>query len=69
MRPPDVRNPAARRGSRAKQRTRTTRHFTRSQRSAQNWFLDAATYALDGDTASARAAGLRGCIALPEAPR
>ena len=34
------------------------------KRSADQWLLDAATYARDGDTANARAAALRGLYAL-----
>ena len=64
MRPRNVRNPAGGRGSRALHRRQSREHPTPLHRSAQNWFLDAAICARDGDTASARAAALCGCLAL-----
>jgi hypothetical protein len=41
-----------------------TATFPRLQRSAVNWFLDAAVFALDGDIASARLAAVRGVAAM-----
>ena len=46
---------------------RDARQGSIDRRSAQNWFLDAATYALDGDDRSARLAALRGIRALGRA--
>ena len=39
-----------------------------AQRSAENWFLDAATFAHDGDWTNARKCALRGIEAIGGAP-
>jgi len=62
MRSPNVRKPAAGRASREIQRRR--QHHNVPERSAQNWLLDAAVYAFDGDRVKARMAALRGVLAL-----